>query len=156
MLADKFWISSKGEILWVVEDFKKTILDNLEFFNLNESNASCKSAHKLGFVEGEVDNDLLILRSTNMKYLYETLNKIKEHIEDIKEIQFHLLIDNKIMVRNLNGKKEIQLFLDERIFPRTGKYKFLSEKQKKSFFTNIGHIINNLYAKKIKTNIISK
>ncbi len=70
-----------------------------------------------------------------MKYLYETLNKIKDHIEDIKEVQFHLLIDDKIMVRNLNGKKEIQLFLDERIFPRTGKY--------------------ILYVKKIKTNSIA-
>ena len=156
MLADKFWINLKGEILWVVEDFKQTILDNLEFFNLNNSNVSCKNAHKLGFIEGEADDDFLILRSTNMKYLYETLNKIKDHIEDIKEVQFHLLLDDKIMVRNLNGKKEIQLFLDERIFPRTGKYIFLTKKQKRSFFTNIGHIINNLYAKKIKTNIISK
>ena len=155
MLADKFWISSKGEILWVVEDFTKTIFKNLKFFNLNESNASCKSAHKLGFVEGEADDDLLILRSTNMKYLYETLNKIKDHIEDIREVQFHLLMDDKIMVKNLKGEKEIQLFLDERIFPRNGKYIFLTKKQKRSFFTNIGHIINNLYVKKIKTNSIA-
>jgi hypothetical protein len=152
MLADKFWISSKGEILWVVEDFTKTIFKNLKFFNLNESNASCKSAHKLGFVEGEADDDLLILRSTNMKYLYETLNKIKDHIEDIREVQFHLLMDDKIMVKNLKGEKEIQLFLDERIFPRNGKYIFLTKKQKRSFFTNIGHIINNLYVKKTKSN----
>jgi hypothetical protein len=152
MLADKFWISSKGEILWVVEDFTKTIFKNLKFFNLNESNAFCKSAHKLGFVEGEADDDLLILRSTNMKYLYETLNKIKDHIEDIREVQFHLLMDDKIMVKNLKGEKEIQLFLNERIFPRTGKYILLTKKQKKSFFTNIGHIINNLYVKKTKSN----
>jgi hypothetical protein len=152
MLADKFWISSKGEILWVVEDFTKTIFKNLKFFNLNESNASCKSAHKLGFVEGEADDDLLILRSTNMKYLYETLNKIKDHIEDIREVQFHLLMNDKIMVKNLKDKKEIQLFLNERIFPRTGKYILLTKKQKKSFFTNIGHIINNLYVKKTKSN----
>jgi hypothetical protein len=152
MLADKFWINLKGEILWVVEDFKQTILDNLEFFNLNNSNVSCKNAHKLGFVEGEADDDLLILRSTNMKYLYETLNKIKDHIEDIREVQFHLLMNDKIMVKNLKGEKEIQLFLNERIFPRTGKYILLTKKQKKSFFTNIGHIINNLYVKKTKSN----
>ena len=152
MLADKFWINLKGEILWVVEDFTKTIFKNLKFFNLNESNASCKSAHKLGFVEGEADDDLLILRSTNMKYLYETLNKIKDHIEDIREVQFHLLMNDKIMVKNLKDKKEIQLFLNERIFPRTGKYILLTKKQKKSFFTNIGHIINNLYVKKTKSN----
>jgi hypothetical protein len=152
MLADKFWINLKGEILWVVEDFTKTIFKNLKFFNLNESNASCKSAHKLGFVEGEADDDLLILRSTNMKYLYETLNKIKDHIEDIREVQFHLLMNDKIMVKNLKGEKEIQLFLNERIFPRTGKYILLTKKQKKSFFTNIGHIINNLYVKKTKSN----
>ena len=156
MLADKFWINPKGQILWVVEDYSDTILKNLEFFNLNDSNALPVYAHRLGFVEGEILDEILILRSSSMKYLYESLNKIKDHIDDILQIEFHLQLDNKIMIRNLNGKKEIQLFLEERIFPRNGKYKFFVKKEKKNLIDNIGRIINNLYAKKTKTNIITK
>jgi len=156
MLADKFWINPKGKILWVVEDYSDTILKNLEFFNLNDSNALPVYAHRLGFVEGEILDEILILRSSSIKYLYESLNKIKDHVEDLLQIEFHLQLDNKIMIRNLNGKKEIQLFLEERIFPRNGKYKFFVKKEKKNLIDNIGRIINNLYAKKTKTNIITK
>lgn len=156
MLADKFWINPKGHILWVVDNYDDTISKNLDFFNLNDSNSSSPYAHRLGFVEGEILDEVLILRSSNIKYLYESLNKIKDHIDDIVQIEFHLLIDGKIMIRNLNGKKEIELFLRERIFPRNGKYKFFTKIEKNSLIKNIGSIINNLYAKKIKTNIITK
>jgi len=106
-------------------------------------------------VEGEIVDEILILRSSVIKYLYESLNKIKDHVDDILQIEFHLQLDNKIMIRNLNGKKEIQLFLEERIFPRNGKYKFFVKKEKKNLISNIGSIINNLYAKKTSPNNIT-
>jgi hypothetical protein len=156
MLADKFWIGPKGEILWVVDNYEDCILDNLEFFNLNKQNAICKNVYKLGFIEGELTDECLILRSPILKYLYESLNKIKNHIADINKIEFHLLIDNKIMVRSLCGKKEIDLFLTERIFARNGKYIYSEIKEQKTFLSNLTSIIHKLYAKKTKSNLISK
>ena len=156
MLADKFWINPKGEILWVVEDFKQTILDNLEFFNFKKEKANRQDAYKLGFVEGDYSNDILILRSSNINFLHECLNKIKPHISEIKNIEFHLIIDNKILIRRLIGNNEINLFLKERIFSRRGIYKEIKEKDKIAFWKNILSIINNLYVKKTKTNTSPK
>ena len=156
MLADKFWINPKGQILWVVDNYEDCILDNLEFFNLNKENAICKNAYKLAFIEGELTDECLILRSSILNHLYESLNKIKDHISDINKVEFHLLIDNKIMVRSLCGKKEIDLFLTERIFARNGKYIQFEVKEQKTFLHNLTSFIHKLYAKKTKSNLISK
>jgi len=156
MLADKFWIGPKGEILWVVDNYEDCILDNLEFFNLREENATLQLAYKLGFVEGNYSDDILILRSSNMKFLHESLNKIKEHINEIQNIEFHLIVGDKILARRLVGNKEIKLFLEERIFARRGFYIESKEINKITFWQNIFSIINNLYVKKTKTNIFAK
>ena len=156
MLADKFWIGPKGEILWVVDNYQDSIKNNLSFFNLREENANLHVAHKLGFIEGDYSNDILVLRSSNIKFLHESLNKIKQHINGIEHIELHLIVNDKILSRRLIGNKEINLFLEERIFARRGFYIESKEINKITFWQNIFSIINNLYVKKTKTNIFAK
>jgi hypothetical protein len=156
MLADKFWIGPKGEILWVVDNYEDSIRNNLTFFNLREENANLKVVYKLGFIEGDYSNDVLILRSSNIKFLHESLNKIKKYIGGINHIELHLIIDDKILSRRLIGNKEIYLFLEERIFARRGFYLETKKSNKINFWQKMFSIINNLYAKKTKTNTISK
>lgn len=109
------------------------------------------SFYKKGFVWCELKEDVLSVRTSRENFFWEALDDLKENLKDFKEIHFmQVLEDGRFVMKRLVGQNEINIYMQERIFPRRGKYVVEEIKEIKPF--NIFKFINILYAKKTKTN----
>ena len=109
------------------------------------------SFYKKGFVWCELKEDVLTVRTSRENFFWEALDDLKENLKDFKEIHFmQVLEDGRFVMKRLVGQNEINIYMQERIFPRRGKYMVEQIKEKKRF--NIFKFIHKLYAKKTKTN----
>ena len=119
------------------EKVDKNIIKELKVFE--------HSFYKKGFVWCELKEDVLTVRTSRENFFWEALDDLKENLKDFKEIHFmQVLEDGRFMMKRLVGQNEINIYMQERIFPRRGKYMVEQIKEKKRF--NIFKFIHNLYA----------
>ena len=58
-----------------------------------------------------------------MNFLREGIDDLKDHLDQFKEIHLHLTLETgSVLKYRLEGKNEIELFLNEMIISRKGSY----------------------------------
>lgn len=107
------------------------------------------SLYDKGFVwcEYNDNSNVLSIRSSSMNFLREGIDDLKEHLDQFKEIHLHLTLETgSVLKYRLEGKNEIQFFLEEMIIPRKAKVENLNKNKNNS---NIKTASNTYYKKEI-------